>query len=218
MARILYAGDSTVAFNKINSYPQTGMSQGLSLYVKEGVEIKSFAKNGRSTKSFIAEGRLAAIEKELQEGDYLFVQFGHNDAKDDPARHTCPDTDFQENLLTFAKTAADHGAHAVFITPIARRNFDEKGVFIPGSHGAYPAAMKEAAKKAGVPVIDLTTVTEAYLEGVGELWSRPLFVWPKDNTHLKYEGAVMMAGFLAKGLLALGGGYAGLIQEENGED
>ena len=90
------------------------------------------------------------------------------------------------------------------LPPIARRLFDENGTFKPGSHGAYPRAMKEAAKEAGVPVVDLTTVTEQYLAQVGELWSRPLFVWPKDNTHLKYEGAVMMAGFLAEGLRSIG--------------
>ena len=115
MERILYAGDSTVAFNKINTYPQTGMSQALPLYLKDDIQVLSFAKNGRSTKSFIAEGRLAAIERELKEGDYLFVQFGHNDAKPDEARHTDPATDFKENLLTFAKAAQDHGEKAVVL-------------------------------------------------------------------------------------------------------
>ena len=105
MERILYAGDSTVAFNKINTYPQTGMSQALPLYLKDNIQVISFAKNGRSTRSFIAEGRLAAIEKELKKGDYLFVQFGHNDSKADEARHTDPDTDFKENLRMFAETA-----------------------------------------------------------------------------------------------------------------
>lgn len=218
MERILYAGDSTVTFNKITSYPQTGMSQGLQLYLKEGIQVLSYARNGRSTKSFIEEGRLAAIEKEIRPGDYLFVQFGHNDQKNDPARYTDPATDFQDNLLKFAAVAADHGAKAVFITPIARRNFDENGVFLPGSHGAYPAAMKEAGKKAGVPVIDLTSITENYLASVGDIWSRPFFVWPKDNTHLKYEGAVLMAGFLAQELKKLGQPYSGILLEAGQED
>ena len=198
MAKILYAGDSTVKFNKIDSYPQTGMSQALLLYLREGVEMHSFsfAQNGRSTKSFIAEGRLEAIEREIGPGDVLLVQFGHNDAKKgDPSRYTRPETDFQENLLKFAKVAREHQAHVVFITPIARRLFDEKGVFQPGSHGAYPAAMKQAA-----------------------LWSRPLFVWPKDNTHLKYEGAVIMAGFLSRELRKLGEPYRSLFIEEGQED
>ena len=190
MERILYAGDSTVAFNKINTYPQTGMSQALPLYLKDNIQVISFAKNGRSTRSFIAEGRLAAIEKEIKKGDYLFVQFGHNDSKADKARHTDPDTDFKENLRMFAETAKACGAKAVFITPIARRLFDENGTFKPGSHGAYPRAMKEAAKEAGVPVVDLTTVTEQYLAQVGELWSRSLFVWPKD----RYDGRIPCRG------------------------
>ena len=219
MAKILYAGDSTVKFNKIDSYPQTGMSQALLLYLREGVEMHSFAQNGRSTKSFIAEGRLEAIEREIGPGDVLLVQFGHNDAKkEDPSRYTRPETDFQENLLKFAKVAREHQAHVVFITPIARRLFDEKGVFRPGSHGAYPAAMKQAAEKAGAPLIDLTSITEEYLAGVGELWSRPLFVWPKDNTHLKYEGAVIMAGFLSRERRKLGEPYRSLFIEEGQED
>lgn len=105
----------------------------------------------------------------------------------------------------------------VFITPIARRLFDEKGVFLPGSHGAYPDAMKKAAARAKAPLIDLTSITEEYLAGVGELWSRPLFVWPKDNTHLKYEGAVVMAGFLCREMRKLGEPYRSLfIEEEEG--
>lgn len=215
MARILYAGDSTVTFNRIDSYPQTGMSQTIPLYLKEGVQVISFARNGRSTKSFIAEGRLAAIEKEIRPGDILLVQFGHNDAKkEDPARYTCPQTDFQENLLTFARMAKEHQAYPVFITPIARRLFDEEGNFLAGSHGAYPAAVKEAALRADVPVIDLTSITEAYLAQVGELWSRPLFVWPKDNTHLKYEGAVLMSGFLSMEMKKLGEPYRSLFLED----
>ena len=218
MAKILYAGDSTVKFNKIDSYPQTGMSQALLLYLREGVKMRSFAQNGRSTKSFIAEGRLAAIEKEIEPGDALLVQFGHNNAKkEDPSRYTCPETDFQENLLKFAAAARQHKAYVVFITPIARRLFDEKGVFLPGSHGAYPDAMKKAAARAKAPLIDLTSITEEYLAGVGELWSRPLFVWPKDNTHLKYEGTMVMAGFLCREMRKLGEPYRSLfIEEEEG--
>lgn len=214
MGRILYAGDSTVKFNKIDSYPQTGISQALLLYVKKDVQVRSFAENGRSTKSFIDEGRLDAIDREIKEGDFLFIQFGHNDEKDDPARHTCPDTEYQENLLRFAEVAKIHKAWPVFITPIARRLFDENGEFEPGSHGPYPAAMKEAARKAGAPVVDLTSVTEEYLAGVGDIWSRPLFVWPKDNTHLKYEGAVLMAGFLCRELKKLGEPYSGLFEND----
>ena len=208
---VFYIGDSTVARNNIHSYPQTGMSQGLSLYLKECVRIESHAKNGRSTKSFLEEGRFAPVEAAMEPGDFLFIQFGHNDEKPDPARHTDPDTTFRENLLGFVNAARKAGAYPVLITPIARRLFDEGGNFRPGSHGAYPAAMIRTAEEAGVPVIDLTTVTEAFLSRLGDEPSKPLFVWPKDNTHLKPEGAVKMAGFLAQGLAALGSPYSDLL-------
>ena len=211
MITVHYIGDSTVARNNIHSYPQTGMSQGLPLYLKESVRVVSYAKNGRSTKSFLDEGRFAPVEAAMQPGDFLFIQFGHNDEKPDEARHTDPDTTFQENLHLFIRAARQTGAYPVLLTPIARRLFDEKGNFLPGSHGAYPAAMKQAAADAGVPVIDLTEKTERFLAELGDEPSKPLFVWPVDNTHLKYEGAVKMAGFVAEGLRALGGIYADLL-------
>ena len=211
MITVHYIGDSTVARNNIHSYPQTGMSQGLSLYLKESVRVVSYAKNGRSTKSFLDEGRFAPVEQAMQPGDFLFIQFGHNDEKPDAARHTDPDTTFQENLHLFIRAAKKAGAHPVLLTSIARRLFDVEGNFLPGSHGAYPAAMKKAAADAGVPVIDLTAVTEQFLAELGDENSKPLFVWPVDNTHLKYEGAVKMAGFVAEGLKELGGIYADLL-------
>ena len=211
MITVHYIGDSTVARNNIHSYPQTGMSQGLPLYLKESVRVVSYAKNGRSTKSFLDEGRFAPVEAAMEPGDFLFIQFGHNDEKPDEARHTDPDTTFQENLHLFIRAARQTGAYPVLLTPIARRLFDEKGNFLPGSHGAYPAAMKQAAADAGVPVIDLTEKTERFLAELGDEPSKPLFVWPVDNTHLKYEGAVKMAGFVAEGLRELGGIYADLL-------
>nr|MBQ8244732.1 rhamnogalacturonan acetylesterase [Oscillospiraceae bacterium] len=216
---VYYIGDSTVARNNIHSYPQTGMSQGLSLYLKEAVRVESRAKNGRSTKSFLDEGRFAPVQAAMQPGDFLLIQFGHNDEKPDEARHTDPDTTFRENLRLFVNAAKQAGAHPVLITPIARRLFDGSGCFLPGSHGDYPEAVKKTAADAGVPVIDLTAVTEAFLAELGDEPSKPLFMWPKDNTHLKPEGAVKMAGFLAEGLKALGSPYADLLAgPEEGAD
>lgn len=211
MATVHYIGDSTVARNNIHSYPQTGMSQGLVLYLKESVAIRSYAKNGRSTKSFLDEGRFEAVKEALRPGDFLLIQFGHNDEKPDEARHTDPDTAFRDNLRLFVRTAKAADAYPVLITPIARRLFDEAGNFKPGSHGAYPAAVMAVAEEERIPCIDLTAATENFLASLGDSQSRPLFVWPKDNTHLKYEGAVRMAGFLADGLCALGAPYCELL-------
>lgn len=211
MLTVFYIGDSTVARNNIHSYPQTGMSQALELFVKEGLRIESHAKNGRSTKSFLDEGRFEPVKAAMRPGDLLLIQFGHNDEKQDEARHTAPQTTFKANLRLFIDAARHCGAYPVLITPIARRRFDEQGNFLPGSHGDYPAAMGELAEEMGVPLIDLTTATEAFLARLGDESSKPLFMWPKDNTHLKPEGAVKMAGLLAEGLQALGGIYAGIL-------
>ncbi len=214
MKRIYYIGDSTVARNKIHSYPQTGMSQGLQLYVKDEVQVISLAKNGRSTKSFLDEGRFLPVQENIQPGDFLFIQFGHNDEKEDPARHTDPDTTFPDNLRLFIRTAKEVRAYPLLITPIARRLFDQQGSFLPGSHGAYPGAIRQVGLEEQVPVADLTKVTEAYLPTLGDEGSKPLYMWPKDNTHLKPEGAVKMAGFLAQALQEIGGVYADLVETD----
>lgn len=219
MLTIYYIGDSTVARNNIHSYPQTGMSQGFLLYLKESVRLESHAKNGRSTKSFLDEGRFQPIEAAMRPGDILLIQFGHNDNKDDPARHTDPQTSFKDNLRLYISAARRKGAFPVLITPISRRYFDQQGKFLPGSHGPYPAAMREVAAEEGVPLVDLTAVTERFLTEIGDEASKPLFIWPKDNTHLKPEGAVKMAGFLAEGLRALGGVYASVLAgQDEGAD
>lgn len=212
--KIFYIGDSTVAVNKIHTYPQTGMAQALPLYLKEGVQVVSLAKNGRSTKSFLDEGRFEPARRDMAAGDLLFIQFGHNDEKDDPLRHTDAATSFRDNLRYFIGEARKKGASPVLITPIARRLFDEQGDFKPGSHGAYPEAVRIVGREENVPVADLTALTEAYLLRLGDEHSKPLFVWPKDNTHLKVDGAVKMAGFLAQELERLGDPYAALLQKE----
>ena len=99
----------------------------------------------------------------------------------------------------------------MLVTPIARRLFDEAGVFRPGSHGEYPAAMRQVGCEESVPVADLTALTEDYLAQLGDEASKPLFVWPKDNTHLKYDGAVQMARFLAEELARFGTPYRDLL-------
>lgn len=219
MSAIYYIGDSTVQFNKIDTYPQTGMSQVLSLFTAEGVTVHPHAKNGRSTKSFLDEGRFEPVKQALREGDVLLVQFGHNDEKiQDPTRYTEPFGAFQDNLRYFIAEARSKGAYPVLITPIARRLFDEKGVFRPGSHGQYPEAVRQLGARENVPVADLTAVTEAWLAELGDEASRPLFVWPVDNTHLKYEGAVKMVSFLCQQLASFGKPYSDLLYRLDAQD
>ncbi len=216
MVKLFYAGDSTVTFNKISTYPQAGLSQGLTWYLRDDVFLRPFGVNGRSTKSFIDERRLEYIEKEISAGDFLFIEFGHNDEKEnDPSRYTDPDTEYKDNLKKFVNVAKEHGANPVIITSVARRLFDENGKFLPGSHGKYPACAIEAAKECDVPYIDLNSASEKYLAMAGDYASRPMYVYPKDNSHLTMHGAVVFAGFIADGLRELGGIYAGLLEESS---
>lgn len=224
MKKIFWAADSTVQNNDVTTYPQTGIGQVFPMYVKEGVFVLNHARNGRSTKSFMEEGRLAAIDKEIGAGDFLFIQFGHNDEKkNDPTRYTEPFSTYIENLEKYIDVARKHGANPVLITPIERRHFDENKRLMDSQHTDYVAAMKKAAEKNGVPLIDLFTMSRAALEKAGEEESRRWHMffdagiyenYPEgleDNTHLRYEGAMLYAGLVAKGLLALGGIYGELI-------
>lgn len=226
MKKIYWAADSTVQTNDITTYPQTGMGQVLSLYLKEDVEVKNHAKNGRSTKSFIDEGRLQAIDELIGEGDFLFIQFGHNDEKDqDPTRYTEPYSTYMDNLATYINVARKHGAYPVLITPLERRCFMENGHLGMGAHSDYVAGMKQTAANLNVPLIDLYSMSRAELKRAGEEESRSWYMnfdaglYPnymegkEDNTHLRYAGAVLYAGLVAKGLKELGGIYADLLVE-----
>lgn len=226
MAKIFWAGDSTVKQNSILTYPQTGIGQALPLYLKKEILICNHAENGRSTKSFIEEGRLQEIEKQIAPGDYLFIQFGHNDAKiEDPTRYTDPATTYKANLQVFIGVANAAGAQPVLITPLERRCFEEDGTLGEGGHQAYVAAMKQLAAQEAVPLIDLYAASRDILQQAGAVGSKPWYMqlaagqFPthpdglEDNTHLQPAGAVVFANCIAKGLQALGGNYAALLVE-----
>lgn len=218
---IYWIGDSTVQFNRIDTWPQCGMGQVLELYLRPGVVVHDHAVNGRSTKSFWDEGRFEPVRRALKAGDLLLIQFGHNDEKsEDPARYAAPE-DYQANLLRYARLAQQAGALPVLITPLTRRRFE--GELLTETHGAYPAAVRELARREGIPLIDLTAASRAEVQRLGDRASRVYYmnfdpgIYPNypdgsgDNTHLRYEGAVRFAGMVADGLRALGEPYSGVL-------
>lgn len=227
MNRIFWAADSTVQTNDYTTYPQTGIGQVFSLFIKPEYQVNNHAKNGRSTKSFMDEGRLEAIEEKIGAGDFLFIQFGHNDEKkEDPTRYTEPFSTYMENLETFIRVARDHSAYPVLITPLERRCFmDEKHLGI-GAHSDYVAAMKQTAEKNNVPLVDLYSMSRMELKKAGEKNSRRWYMFfpegeyknhpekSEDNTHLRYDGAVNFASLIAKGLREIGGIYAELLLDD----
>ena len=227
MRKIYWAADSTVQTNKIMTYPQTGIGQVFSLYTKDDVAVINYAKNGRSTKSFMDEGRLQQIDEEIGAGDFLFIQFGHNDEKNqDPARYTEPFSTFMENLETYIAVARKHGAYPVLITPLERRCFVDDKHLGMGAHSDYVAAMKQTAEKCNVVLVDLYSMSRTELKKAGEMASRKWYMYfskekyknypdgKTDNTHLRYDGAVLFAGLIARGLQEAGGVYADLLVEE----
>lgn len=222
MKKLIWVGDSTVAFNGAGTYPQTGIGQEFDRYLKRDYVVFDFAKNGASSKSFYDAGRFEPAEEIMEEGDFLFIQFGHNDEKPQEDRHTEPDTTYQEYLMRYVDAARKKGAVPVLITPLSRRLFQEDGT-IQNSHGAYPAAVKALAEREHLAVIDLTEKSRILYEKTGDMESRKWFMYfplgtyenytkdMKDNTHLHYEGAVKMGGLVAEGLKELGGIYAEML-------
>lgn len=221
--RIFWIGDSTVQENRIDTWPQCGIGQVLYLYLKPNIQVYNYAKNGRSTRSFFAEGRFALVESALGLGDLLLIQFGHNDEKrEDPSRYASPD-EYAANLQRFAHAALKRGALPVLITPIVRRKFTA-GRLQP-THGEYPQAARDLAKAEELPLIDLTLATRRMVQAAGQEKSRTLYMnldpafypnYPngkQDDTHLQYIGAVCFAGLAAQGLKDLGGPYAEVLAE-----
>ncbi|WP_029232654.1 rhamnogalacturonan acetylesterase [Butyrivibrio sp. VCB2006] len=228
MRHIFWAGDSTCATNKYVTYPQTGIAQTFDRYTRNDVVVYNHAVNGRSTKSFIDESRLAPIYNEITKGDFLFIQFGHNDEKsNDPARFTDPHGEFIVNLGKFVNAARNKGAYPLFITPVERRLFDENGKLKFSGHEEYVLGMKEAGEKFDVPVIDLYSMSRAFLAGTGDNASKKYYMnlapgeisWApegkEDNSHLRYEGAMLYAGMIAKEVSKLAEPYCSLIADKD---
>ncbi len=227
MATIFWAGDSTVQYNGYETYPQTGIGQVFHLFVKPEVMVENHAKNGRSTKSFIDESRVAPIYDKIGEGDFLFVQFGHNDEKtEDPLRYTEPDGEFSVNLEKFANVARNKKAYPVFISPLTRRCFEADGHLGAGIHAPYVEAMRKTAERLKVPMVDLYAMSRALVEEAGTEKTKEWYMHlpagayashPEglsDNTHLQYAGAVAFGRLIARGLKELGGMYRDLLSDE----
>jgi len=211
-ATIYYAGDSTVQFNSIDSYPQTGLGQVLPRFLKEEYPVSNHGKNGRSTKSFIEEGRLKVIAEKIKDGDFLFIQFGHNDEKiEDLSRYTDPDGAYKSNLELFVETARNKGAYPVLITPIERCHF-ENGKLYKGCHAEYVKAMKELAMEKNVPLIDLYLSSREIMDSEGEEQSLKYYV--EDGTHMTVDGAIRYGSVIAEKLNQMGGVYADMIIDE----
>ena len=209
---IFLAGDSTMAAKLPEKRPETGWGEMLGRYFKDGkVQIENRAANGRSTKTFISEGKWQAIIDDLKKGDHVFIQFGHNDSsKDKGERYTAPD-EYRKNLIRFAADVRANGGHPVLLTPVMRRRFDNDGKFYD-SHGEYPGIVRTVANEYDVPLIDMHQMSETVIVRYGVEGSKKLFLQLKpgenanypngidDNTHFSPLGAEEMAKLVVEAI------------------
>ena len=187
-------GDSTMAEKDLKggTNPERGWGMMFPNFLDEGVQVVNYARNGLSTKSCIDKGIWDKVCKMVRPGDYVFIQFGHNDSKaSDPVRYADAYGAYQDNLRRFIDGVREKGGTPVLLTPVARRWFKEGGLD-RNCHGNYPAAMKAVAEEKGVILLDMTTSTLDWLESLGDEPSKAYFMistGKDDNTHTVASGA-----------------------------
>jgi lysophospholipase L1-like esterase len=187
---IYLTGDSTCAKKLPEKRPETGWGEMFPQFFDEKkVVVDNRAMNGRSTRTFISEGRWQQVVDSLKKGDYVFIQFGHNDAAKDRVDRYTPPEDFKSNLRKFIAEVKAKKANAVLLTPVMRRRFDKDGKFYD-SHGEYPNLTRAVAKKSKVPMLDLHRKTETLLIKYGVEESKKLFLQLKKGEHANYPEGV----------------------------
>lgn len=211
--KIYMIGDSTMANKVPGVYPETGWGQVFHEYFNDHVIIDNRAQNGKSTKSFIAENRWKHIMDSLKAGDYVFIEFGHNDEKVDKPGVGATLDEYRANLLRFVNDARSKQATPVLMTSIMRRSF-YNGVF-HDTHGAYPDVVRALAQENKVAFIDMHKKSEKLLVSMGDEATKKIFNWAdsgayagfpkgvKDNTHLNPTGAHKMAELAVEGIREL---------------
>ncbi len=212
--RVFLIGDSTMADKLPADFPETGWGMPFSKLFNEAVEVQNHAYNGRSTKSFRREGRWAKVQAQLKKGDYVFIQFGHNDAKaSDTARYAPSQTDFRDNLTRYVAETRAKGGIPILLTPTQRRKFDSTGVFVD-QHADYPNVVREVAAKEKVLLIDIEKESKKYISSEGPEGAKKMFLhYPvgifrkfmkgaADDTHFSPFGAMKISDMVAEAILA----------------
>lgn len=201
-------GDSTMSVKETNAYPETGWGMPFVFFWDSTVTVDNRAKNGRSTRTFIEENRWKPVTEQMKAGDYVFVQFGHNDEVPTKGSYTT-ETAFAANLTRYVSETREKGATPVLLTPVARRKFDSTG-HIVGTHDAYSAIVRTVAAQTHTVLIDLDKLSQDLLQSWGAAPSALLFNhlspgehpnYPEgkeDNTHFNELGARIMAELVLK--------------------
>jgi lysophospholipase L1-like esterase len=193
---VFLAGDSTVTDQPKEPYNSWG--QMLPRFFNSDVAVANYAESGESLKSFTGARRIDKIMSVIKPGDYLFVQFGHNDQKD-KAPGAGAFTTYAEGLRKYVAMAREHKANPVLVTPVSRRSFGPDGKKIVNNLGDFPEAVRRVAKEENVPLIDLNEMSHPFYEAMGPEKSKLAFA-PGDNTHHNNYGSYELARCVVEGI------------------
>ena len=213
---IFLVGDSTMADKPDPEHnPERGWGQMLPEFFDSSITIQNHARNGRSSKSFMGEGLWDKVFEQIKPGDYVFIQFGHNDQKvKDPKRYTNPWTAYRRHLIRYVEETRARGGIPILFSSIVRRKFNEYGTLVD-THGVYPFVTRDVAREYHVPFVDLQSASEVLVQSLGPEDSKSLYLWVKpgvyerfpdgkeDDTHFNEKGATAMAQLAVDGLVEL---------------
>ena len=205
---VFIIGDSTAAEKDLSKgSPERGWGMALQCFFDEAfIRVDNHAVNGRSSKSFLDEGRWQKVLDKIKPGDYVIIQFGHNDEKPNPARHTEPGSTFDANLAKFVTETRQMGGIPVVMNPVVRRNFAVKAVkndddealrnttfkdgakikegdMLKDTHGLYAVAPRQVADSLHAYFIDATKITHDLEQGLGVEGSKKLHMWYQPGEH-----------------------------------
>ncbi|UNK58735.1 GDSL-type esterase/lipase family protein [Pseudoxanthomonas daejeonensis] len=206
--RVFIAGDSTAAEYPPERSPRNGWGQQLQSFLDPArFEVRNHAVGGRSSRSFIDEGRLEPIARDLRKGDVLLVQFGHNDAKyEDPRRYSDPASTYPQWLMRYVALARERGATPILVTPVSRRVWDYGSLL--DTHARYTQAVRDLAAREQVALVDLNASSTDWLRALGDEASKAYFEHMpergvRDDTHFSVAGATMVACLVVRDWKAL---------------
>ena len=222
---VYLASDSTVQTYDSYWKPQAGWGQMINKFFTDDVKIDNRAIGGRSSRSFISEGRLDVILSEIKPGDYLLLQWGHNDATYTRPERYVSEADFPAYIKMYVDGVRQRGATPVLVTPVARRSFDTATGIFNISFGGYRQKMMELSQSMKVPLIDLGLKSKLFLDNFGAEGSKSIFLhvpagiygaFPNgsaDDTHYQEFGAIQMARLVSEGVKELNLGIAQFVKD-----
>jgi len=204
-------GDSTMAWKKPQNEPESGWGEGLKHFINGRATVHNHAASGRSSKSFVDEKRWQAVLDSIQPGDYVVIQFGHNDEKPAASLHTDPFTTYKEYLKKFVDETRAKKGIPIICSSIIRRHFDSAGN-LKNTHGDYIEASRQVAAEANANFIDMEAKSRKLVTEMGPEKSKSLFLFCKpgeyptrpdgvqDSTHLNHHGSRQIAALFVEGL------------------